>query len=195
MVIKTKLDSDAKIISLGLNYSPFKVVYTKEDALSFVNELEEPVGIREKRTGGGQVIRQMTRQQMINFIKSEKMVQYPCAVYHDVTETDTKLIYQGEIFIDGTNGLIAGRLSYVKSVSLRAAMLRDDCFDIAFADMSNEIYHWDNRRCCMGLRRCKAIIDYCCRYNLIDCTVEFSYYSVLVGVNNENILIWELRNY
>jgi|GEM_PF-2888893 len=195
MLITTKLDSDAKIKSLRLNYSPFKVVYAKEEALTFVEKINEPIGIREKRTGGGQLIRRMTKQQAIDFINSDKMVEYPCAVYQDVSETDTKLIYQGEIFIDGTNGHIAGRLSYVKSISVRAAMLRDDCFDIAYGTYHNMLYHWDRRRCSMGLRRCKAIVDYCCKYNLIDCIVEFSYYSVPVGVNNENILIWELRNY
>lgn len=39
------------------------------------------------------------------------------------------------------------------------------------------------------------VIDYICCHELFNVIVEFSMYDVPVGVNQENLIIWEIRNY
>ncbi len=46
--------------------------------------------------------------------------------------------------------------------------------------------------CILGL---KEVINYCISHELFDMIVEFSLFSTEVGVNRENLIIWELRNY
>ncbi|MDO8641493.1 MAG: hypothetical protein Q7R33_08165, partial [Nitrosarchaeum sp.] len=60
MLIANKLESDKLIKDLKLNYSPFEVVYSFQEATKFIDIIEEPIGIREKRQGGGQLIVNLT---------------------------------------------------------------------------------------------------------------------------------------
>lgn len=41
----------------------------------------------------------------------------------------------------------------------------------------------------------KEPVNYCLNNNLINKIVELSFYNVPVGINKENVLIWEVRNY
>jgi len=186
MHVKNKLDSDFWILTKRVNYSPFHLVYSTEQAIEKILILPEKIGIREKRAGGGKVIRQMTRDQAIDFVKSEEMVQFPCAVYHDLATNDGSLIYQGEIILSEDYEL--ARINRTPGITNREAMSRSDC--INFNSKS-----WDSRKNLWSNKELRPIVDYCCKYTLIGCVVEFGFYKVPVGVNREKILIWELRNY
>lgn len=44
-------------------------------------------------------------------------------------------------------------------------------------------------------RPVREVVDYLCEHSLIGPVIEYSYYSKKVGWKNEQIVIWEIRNY
>lgn len=54
-------------------------------------------------------------------------------------------------------------------------------------DLKDGSVHW--------VHHLDEVIDYCIQHNLFDIVVEFTLFNEKVGCNNENLIIWELRNY
>ena len=77
-------------------------------------------------------------------------------------------------------------LSDIKGISNRIAML----------DPKYNIYDYDlKERRDPTIRGISTVIDYISANGLIGMVVEFSLFDIPVGINKENIIIWELRNY
>ncbi|MDO8640732.1 MAG: hypothetical protein Q7R33_04245 [Nitrosarchaeum sp.] len=189
MFVSNKLDSDKLIKELKLNYSPFEVVYSFQEATKFINAIDEPIGIREKRQGGGQLIVNLTWPEALDILKSGK-IAYPLSVYHDMRETETHLIYQGEVWLF-PDGSLKATYNHTPEIKNREACSSHPARIHVNIDMSDPL----NRKWGWDYYPLRAIIDYCCEYGLIGPVVEFSYYSIPVGWKHEKIVIWEVRNY
>lgn len=190
MFIKNKLESDRLIISLGVNYSPFCLVFNQKEAEEAIPKITEPIGIREKRAGGGRLITDMTVQSALDFVRSKDMVPYPCSVYHDMQQVDCCMRYQGEIQLH-QDGNMCGLYNTTPGIRNREACIRPEAVRFGTYYQSSNVLDevsWD-------WRPVREIVDYCCEYGLIGPVIEYSVFDRPVGWKHEPIVIWEIRNY
>lgn len=197
--IKTKLDSDECIRSSGVNYSPFFIAFDYRDAIEAVEKLKEPIGIREKRGGGGSFIFDLTKEQAISLIlrqvdevrkKTKPTFQYPCGVYYDMRETEDHLLYQGEIQLH-SDGTMCGVYCTVPGIKNREACRHKEAVHFGtYAPTPNPFLDksWD-------YKPIRYAVDYICKYNIIGPVVEYSVYDIPTGWKKEPIVIWEIRNF
>lgn len=149
----------------------------------------EYIGVREihKKFGGrGFCEWKLTIREALNFIKNLKP-NIDFYFYEYIREDDRKM--QGHIEIRN-NMDILGELSYKDGIILREAMENPEIIFEANLLDTKGIKRCENR--CPYL---KEIINYICEKNLVGYTVEFSMFHSPLGVENENIIIWEIRNY
>ncbi len=116
-------------------------------------------------------------------LKSKKYKRY--AVYESLAIADDRLILQGDIEID-RDFIMRASLSDIKGISNRIAMEKP----------VYNIYNYDlKEKRDPPISGLSKVIDYISQNSLIDMVVEFSLFEIPVGINQENIIIWELRNY
>lgn len=190
MIVRDKLQSDNLIVSMGLNYVPFINVFSKEEAEYAISKIPEPIGFRAKKSWGGGLVGNMDREEAIAFLQSSQMLPYPCSVYQDIHAIDEHLIYQGEIQLH-PDGTMCGVYCTVPGIKNRYACLHPEAvrFGTYFqSPQTLEEVSWD-------WRPVREIVDYCCQHSLIGPVIEYSYFSVPLGVKNESIVIWEIRSY
>jgi len=190
LVVRNKIESDRIIRDLGVNYSPFCLVYNQKEAEKAIAKIKELIGIREKRAGGGHLITGLTVPQAFSFVNSKNMVAYPCSIYHDMRETEDHLRYQGEIQLH-PDGTMCGIYNTTPGIKNREACIRSEAVRFGTYYQSPAILDevsWD-------WRPVRDIVDYCCDYDLIGPVIEYSLYDVPVGWKNEFVVIWEIRNY
>ena len=182
-VIKNKTESDRVILERGLNRLSSEVFSQGEveRLKKYLNETDfEYYNIREKKASSGSFIYKLTKEQVIQESKDFQIF----SVHESLAGVDDKLILQGEIYIDADWVMVAS-LSTVKNIPNREAMKKPE-YTIE-----------------VDLKSCREpsidglteVIDYIVGKELIGMVVEFSLFDARVGVNNENIIIWELRNY
>jgi hypothetical protein len=188
---RNKMESDEMIRSIGVNYTPFEIVNSYEEAERVIDSIPAPIGIREKRAGGGKFLFGLDRSDVLRSI-STKEVSLPVGIYQDMSDVESKMIYQGEIWLfeDGSLKATYNCTPGIKNREACSSHPGKVCVNI---DMSNP--YNDQDRFGWDYYPLRDIIDYCLTYRLIGCVVEFSYYSVPVGWKKENINIWEIRNY
>lgn len=148
---------------------------------TFLKQYKYPYyNIRDKSKSMGDFLYKITEEEVIkNSYKYDKF-----SVYESLAEADKNLILQGDIFISKDFELCAS-LSDVKGISNRVAMQEPKYHIRTDLKENREPYIY-------GL---KKVIDYVITNCLFDVYVEFSLFDIPVGINKENILIWELRNY
>lgn len=195
MFVSNKLKSDELIRYLGVNYSPFEIVYDYKQAEKYITTIPEPIGIREKRRGGGQFIFGLSRLNALKILK-DNIVPFPVGIYHDMHEAEKYLIYQGEIqlFDDYTISAVYCSIAGIKN---REACRHKDKILVSNItwDCSAPLYEHNGWFKGWRYKPLQEIIDYLVHYEIIGPVVEFSYYSKKVGWKNEQIVIWEIRNY
>lgn len=184
-MIKNKYESDYMIKKLGLNrmveviFSDKTPVEEVEDFLE-INEYKY-YNIRDKSGSSGKFMYKLTKSEVMEAAKTYKRY----AIYESLAEADRRLILQGDIEID-KDFIMRASLSDIKGISNRIAML----------DPKYNIYDYDlKERRDPTIRGISNVIDYISANGLIGMVVEFSLFDIPVGINKENIIIWELRNY
>ena len=190
---RSKSESDRLIRSSGVNYSPFVVVNSYEEAVAKIDSIPEPLGLREKKSaGGGLFLFGLTKSEFLKILRTKKGVSYPVGIYFDTAEAEQRLIYQGEFQLFPDGGLLA-TYSSVKGIKNREACADPKNFTTVDLRM-DAIKHrtpefgWD-------YQPLQFAIKYLCKHNLIGPVVELSHYGIGVGWKNEPIVIWEIRNY
>lgn len=181
--IQSKKESDRIIEKLAVN-KMLEGIFTTEtlDQLPiFLNEHQYPFyNIRDKSESAGKFLYKKTASEILT--EAPKYSKF--SVYESLAEADEKLILQGDIQIDSKFNLLAS-LSDIKLISNRKAM-HNPVYNLKL-DLKQKREPYIN-----GLT---YVIDYIVEHGLLDCIVEFSLFDIKVGVNNENIIIWEMRNY
>ena len=181
MKIKNKLESYNKIIELGLNRFPEKIFKSSE-----INEVQEFINkypanyyaIRDKSKAGGVFKLKVEPQNILNEVSGYDLFSINVSSYNYI---DNQLLV-GEIFISGTT--INAILSTNSRYSVRDA-IRNPNFNFMtniFDDKTlNQIPYFDE------------VYKYVVDNKLQNIIVEFAYFDKPVGINNENIVVYELR--
>lgn len=179
MNIRTKAGSDEMITKLGMNKMlEHKGMKGLEEFLSASGH--EYYNIRDKSTAMGNFQYKLTGQEVLEV--APKYLEF--SVYESLAEADKGLVLQGEIQIDSGFNMVAS-LSNLKEISNRKAMELPQitiCTNLVEGKM----------RYVPGLDQ---VIDFMCENDIIGPIMEFTLYNQPVGVNEEELLIWELRNY
>lgn len=185
-MIVNKYESDCAIVRLGLNKmleGIFTSKSSQEDLIKFLDRNKhDHYNIRDKSDPSGKFQYKLTRDEVIENSKDYKK---KFSVYESLAEADKTLILQGEIQIDKDFVMMAS-LSDVKGISNRIAM-QEPKYNIHGFDLT------DKRE--PSIRGLSKVLDYIISKELLDVVVEFSLFEIPVGINNEDIIIWELRNY
>ncbi len=184
-MIRNKYESDYMIKKLGLNRMSENIFTDNSTLDELKSYLEENTykyyNIRDKSVSGGTFLYMLTKDQVL--LKSKKYKRY--AVYESLAIADDRLILQGDIEID-RDFIMRASLSDIKGISNRIAMEKP----------VYNIYNYDlKEKRDPPISGLSEVIDYISQNSLIDMVVEFSLFEIPVGINQENIIIWELRNY
>lgn len=181
MKITNKIESYNKIIELGLNHFPEKIFKSSQ-----LNEVQDfidtyPVNyyaIRDKSKAGGVFKLKVEPQNILNEVSGYDLFSINVSSYNYI---DNQLLV-GEIFISGTS--VNATLSTNCGYSVRDAIKNPDFNFITniFDDKTlNQIPYFDEVY--------KYIID----NKLQNTIVEFAYFDKPIGINEQNIIIYELR--
>ncbi|MBQ4557860.1 MAG: hypothetical protein IJA61_00590 [Clostridia bacterium] len=181
MKIKNKLESYNKIVELGLNRFPEKIFKSSE-----INEVQDFINtypanyyaIRDKSKAGGVFKLKVEPQNIINEVSSYDLFSINVSSYNYI---DNQLLV-GEIFISNTS--VNAILSTNSRYSVRDAIRNPDFNFMTniFDDKTlNQIPYFDE------------IYKYIVDNKLQNIIVEFAYFDKPVGINNENIVVYELR--
>ena len=181
MKITNKIESYNKIIELGLNRFPEKIFKSSE-----INELQDFINthpanyyaIRDKSKAGGVFKLKVEPQNILNEVSGYDLFSINVSSYNYI---DNQLLV-GEIFISGTS--VNAILSTNSSYSVRDAIRNPD-----FNFMTNIF----NDKILDKIPCFDEIYKYIIYNKLQNTIVEFAYFNKPVGINKENIIIYELR--
>lgn len=183
MKITNKIESYNKIIELGLNRFPEKIFKSSqiEEVQDFVSLYPANYyAIRDKSKAGGVFKLKIEPKNILNEVAGYDLFSINVSSYNYI---DNQLLV-GEIFISNTN--VNAILSKNSSYSVRDAIRNPD-FNIMtniFDDKTlNTIPYFDE------------VYKYIIENKLQDTIVEFAYFDKPIGINQENIIIYELRTH
>lgn len=181
MKITNKIESYKLIKELKLNHLPeriFKAGQT-ENVINFMKEFPADFyAIRDKSKSGGIFKLKVSAQQVFEEIKGYSLFSINVSSANYVK--NQKLV--GEILIDGTN--VNAVLSTNPEHSVRDA-LRNPTFNFVSTIFDNNLL--DNVPCF------DEVYKYIADHNLNGVIVEFAYFDKPVGLNNEQIILFEIR--
>lgn len=181
MKITNKIESYNKIIELGLNRFPEKIFKSSQK-----NEVEYFVktypanyyAIRDKSKAGGIFKLKVEPENILNEVAGYDLFSINVSSYNYI---DNQLLV-GEIFISNTS--VNAILSTNSSYSVRDAIRNPD-----FNFMTNI---FDDKT--LDKIPCfDAVYKYIIDNKLQNTIVEFAYFNKPIGINKENIIIYELR--
>lgn len=182
--IKNKNQSDYWIQKLKLNkvnFCTFTKVQVNEVIQYMNNNPCQFYSMRSKIKSSGKFLYGLTRQEVLNNINNFELFSISESL---INADNNHLLLQGSIQI--TNDWICkASLSDELGISNRQAENNPKyklCFDL-IDDYEPSI---------LGL---KHVIDYYIIHELFNAIMEFTLYDISMGVNKENIIIWELRKY
>ena len=183
MLVMCKEESDFTMNKLNLNRMAEAIFYKGQDeeVKKFLIENRfKHYNLRDKSTPAGKFFYKLTAEQVLEVTHSYTKF----SVYESLAQADNYLVLQGEISISEQFEILAS-LDDRKGISNRQAMQNP---------------HWTLNPNDLIMRKYSIpgfnkLLDYICINELFDVVVEFSMYDVPVGVNQENLLIWELRSY
>ena len=181
MIITNKIESYNKIIELGLNRFPEKIFKSSQ-----INEVQEFINkypanyyaIRDKSKAGGVFKLKVEPQNIMNEVSGYDLFSINVSSYNYI---DNQLLV-GEIYISGTS--VNAILSTNSSYSVRDAIRNPDfnfMTNIFDDETLNQIPCFDE------------VYKYIVKNKLQNTIVEFAYFDKPVGINKENIIIYEVR--
>lgn len=181
MIIKNKTESYNKIIELNLNKFP-EEIFTKNDIQKIKNFIKnypaKYYAIRDKSKSGGIFKLRVEQENILKEIQDYDLFSINVSSYN----YRENQVLVGEIFIN--NNTVNATLSTNKNYSVRDAINNPD-FNISTNIYDNKtldkIPYFDN------------VYKYIIENKLKNIIVEFSYFNTQLGINNENIIIYELR--
>lgn len=181
MKIKNKIESSQKIEELKLNKFPEAIFKSGEESkvIEFINKNPAKYyAIRDKAKSRGVFKLAVTKENLLEEIKGYELFSINVSSYNyannQVLVGEIEILSNGEVYL-----ILSKRSDY----SVRDAISNPD-YNLKtniFDKKLNEIKSFD------------YLYKYIIENNLIDTIVEFSLFDIKVGINNENIVIYEIR--
>lgn len=182
MKISNKIESYEKIIELNLNRFPEKVFKANQidEVKAFILKYSAKYyAIRDKSKAGGIFKLAVKQEDVLNEIAGYDLFSINVSSFNYV---DNQLLV-GEICINDND--VSAILSTNSKYSVRDTLRNPDFnFSTTIFDdeVLNHVPYFDN------------IYKYIVKHKLQNVIVEFAYFNKPVGINNENIIIYELRS-
>lgn len=183
--IKNKLESDDFIIHSGMNYTSFALVRTAGEAYHYLFcfhrcEIRTPFSIRFKGTGMQPFMPNLSTQEAYDYcLEHFDSDTTPLGIYEATESYDAYRCFNCEIRINNDCTVDA---HYCKSnLKMRDALKSTNAIHVVGADMDYKPLRW--------------AIDYLCKYNIIGPVVELTKFRKKVGIHNDYIVCWEVRNF
>lgn len=181
MKIKTKLESYNKIKELDLNRLP-EEIFTEKQLDSVKDFLDmypaEYYAIRDKSKAGGVFKLAVKKQDIWDEIKGYKLFSINVS---SINYSKNQLLV-GEIMI-GKDAVVWAILSKNPNYSVRDAIRKPDY------NLSTNLFD----KTLDEIPGFNQIYEYIVKNKLMNTIVEFAYFDIPVGVNNENIVVYEVR--
>lgn len=192
MTVKSKADSNYLINKLGLNrveYRIFNVTSNVKDEITkymLEKGTEKTLwNIRDNTNYSGRFMQGVSVRDLdnIDFSNTDSIKVSESMVVYDLSN----LVAQGDVWVDREYNVRA-TISTKTGYTLREATSKAELFDTV-------VYNFVQEKCPAKHREVvENIVDMMCNLGLLGCVVEFTTYSVNVGTNNENTVIWEIRS-
>lgn len=183
MAINTKEMSKRSIDILGLNTVVSKK-FKRTDLYSILNFMDisgaETFNIRDAKVSGKFKYNLTKTEVIVNLKDYEYLYLFVSMAPYD----KEGMLLQGEILIDSDWNLSA-TLDTKQETSNRVAM-HNALHKVNCNIVENKL---------PNIKHLSEVVDYCLGKNLFNCVVEFTLFKSKVGINSEQIIIWELRNY
>ncbi len=185
-----KIESDEFILSSGMNYTPFFLVRNYNQVCTALDSIEKrnawPVSIRFKGTGMQPFKPNLTPVQCDQFCFEhfvEKDNGLPLGIYEQTEDYDSYRQFNGEIQLRADGTLNAHYHPRSKGLKMRDALKHPDSLHV-------DGVSWD-------FKPLRPYVDYLCRFgtNVIGPVIELTAFGKPVGVKNERIVVWEIRNF
>ena len=193
MVIHSKKESDYLIKKLGLNYIDFMSFdlgkCSIDDVICAVDCDDESTkkiyNIRDNEKYNGKfkigVAFTDLREELKNYMGCRVRIN------ENIIEYDRdNLVVQGDIVLYKDFTLHA-TISDVKGLTQREASNYPEFFSTINCNIVTDKF------ICKYKRELEKVLDIICKNNLFGVIIEFGIYDKAIGVNNENIIFWELR--
>lgn len=180
MKIASKIESYEKIIELGLNRFPEKIFKTNqtEEVKEFIKKYPaDYYAIRDKSKAGGIFKLAIKQDDVLKEIKGYNLFSINVSSFNYI---DNQILV-GEICV--AEDEVSVTLSTNSKYSVRDAVRNPD-FNFTtniFDEILNNIPCFD------------SVYKYIIQNKLKNVIVEFAYFNTPVGINSENIIIYELR--
>ncbi len=181
MKITNKIESYNKIIELGLNRFSEEIFrsYEIRELEDFINRYSASFyAIRDKSKAGGNFKLKVEAKDILNEVTGYDLFSVNVSSFNYL---ENQLLV-GEILITDTN--VSAVLSTNCRYSVRDA-INDPDFNFVTTIFDDKTL--DQIPCF------NDVYNYIVKQKLKDIIVEFAYFDKLLGVNNENIIIYELR--
>lgn len=182
MIIKNKLESIKIINELGLN--KFKEELFKknetEKVLNFINNNKAKYyAIRDKTKGGGLFKLKVLEADVLYEVKDYELFTINIS---SINYSDNQLL-TGEIFFSSNNDV------WLTVTTDKYASSRDATIYPEF-NLKTNIFDKNLDK----VPYFNTLYKYAVKHNLKDIIIEFALFDIEVGINNENIIIYELRS-
>lgn len=184
ILIKNKIESDDFIIKSGMNYTPFALVKNHTEALHYIYGDDSsdrlPFSIRFKGTGMQSFLPNLSRTQVEQFCAGHfNKDNTPLGIYEATEGYDDYRTVNCEIRINPDCTIDA---HYCRGdLKMRDALKSPDAKHVVKKGMSYKPLRW--------------AVNYLCKYNIQGPVVELTLFSEKVGVKNDYIVCWEVRNF
>lgn len=184
IIIKNKLESIKKIKELKLNTFPEELFKKGEEdkVLEFVNKYPaDYYAIRDKSNAGGIFKLKVKKNNILKEIKGYELYTINVSsinyAENQIMEADIEIKRNGVIYVTISKNPESNVRDNIGDIYMS---LKTDIFD---DKILNKIPEFD------------YIYSYLYKYDLFDVIVEFSLFNKPLGINNERIIIWELRTH
>lgn len=182
--IKNKLESDKFIIESGMNYTPFTLVKNISDLHSWswtpTTEDCEPFSIRFKGVGMQPFVPNLTKLEVILYCRDHFLSSgTPLGIYEATEHYDLFRVSNAEIRIN-SDMTVDGKYC-VGSLKMRDALNSKNAVNIVKGSLFNRRYRW--------------AVEYCLKFGVIGKVVELTLFSKKVGVRNDFVVCWEVRDF
>lgn len=182
MIIENKIESMKVIKELKLNTLPEEYFekYNEEKIKQFIEKYSEKYyAVRIKDSS-------MSNKHKLA-VPKEELIEY-CKGLKNFTINVSSYCYK-------ENQILCGEIKIYKDMKIEYIVSNNPSYSVRDVynnpDYSGKSDIYDKKiKYINGLNE---IIDYIFEYNLFDIIVEFTVFKCNLGINNENIVIWELR--
>ncbi len=184
-----KIESDEFILKSGVNYTPFFLVRNFDQAHKALVDIVDrgvlPVSIRFKGKGMEPFKPNLSGidADLFCYEHFKNPAALPLGIYEQTEDYDSYRQFNGEIQLRADGTLNAHFHPRSKGLKMRDALKHPDSLHVQGVS-------WD-------YKPLRPYVEYLCRFgtDVIGPVIELTAFKKPVGVKNERIVVWEIRNF